>query len=166
MTFADIPDGASVFLDANPLVYHFAADPQFGAACTGLMKRIERKEIIAFSSTHVVRDVAQRLMTIEAILKFGWPIEGIVQRLRRRHAEISKLSLFREALADIPLLGIEVLPIAWTQLSLASGINQEHDLRSGNALIAAMMQYHGWTCLASRDSGFDRVPWITRYAPD
>jgi hypothetical protein len=34
MTFAQIPAGAAVFLDANTIVYHFAADPIYGAACT------------------------------------------------------------------------------------------------------------------------------------
>ncbi len=165
MTFADIPDGASVFLDANCLVYHFAADQRFGPPCTNLVKRIERKEILAFSSTHVVCDVAHRLMTIEAILAFGWPVEGIAQRLRRHHAEIPKLTRFREAVADVPLLGIQVLPVAWPQLSAATAISRQHELLSGDALIAAMMEHHGLTSLASQDADFDRVPWITRYAP-
>jgi hypothetical protein len=37
MTFASIPSGARVFLDANTLVYHFVAHPQFGVACTAAM---------------------------------------------------------------------------------------------------------------------------------
>lgn len=165
MIFADLADGDSVFLDANVLVYHFAADLQFGAACTDFVKRIERKEILAFSSTHVMCDVAHRLMTIEAILAFGWPVQGIAQRLRRHPTEIRKLGRFREALADVPLLGIQVLSVAWPQLSAASGISQQNELLSGDALIVAMMQQHGLANLASHDSDFDRVPWITRYAP-
>jgi hypothetical protein len=30
LTFAQIPAGGAVFLDANTLVYHFANDPAFG----------------------------------------------------------------------------------------------------------------------------------------
>ena len=66
-------------MDANTLIYHFAADPQFGAACTDFVGRFERREIVAICSTHVVSDVAHRLMTIDAILAFGWPIAGIAQ---------------------------------------------------------------------------------------
>jgi hypothetical protein len=29
MTFADLPAGASIFVDANPFVYHFAPDPNW-----------------------------------------------------------------------------------------------------------------------------------------
>ena len=43
MTFADLRDGATIFLDANIFVYHFAQHPTFGAACTALLDRIERR---------------------------------------------------------------------------------------------------------------------------
>ena len=34
MIFADIPAGEAAFLDANTLIYHFAGDTLYGAACT------------------------------------------------------------------------------------------------------------------------------------
>jgi hypothetical protein len=37
MTFADIPWGLSLFVDANTLVYHFAAEPRFGPPCQRLL---------------------------------------------------------------------------------------------------------------------------------
>ena len=82
MTIADLPDGEAVFVDAHTLIDHFAADSQYGAAWTDLVKRIERQELSGFSS-HIVSEVAHRLMTIEAILLFAWPVAGIAQRLRR-----------------------------------------------------------------------------------
>jgi hypothetical protein len=42
MTFADLALGASVFLDANTLLYHFTADAQFGAACRFRCKCCEK----------------------------------------------------------------------------------------------------------------------------
>ncbi len=33
MTFASIPQGSRLFLDANTLVYYFTADLRYGAAC-------------------------------------------------------------------------------------------------------------------------------------
>ena len=66
MTFVQIPRGAAVFLDANTLVYHFANHPTFGAACTDLVKRIEQHELTGFVSTHVLSELAHRLMTLEA----------------------------------------------------------------------------------------------------
>ena len=34
MTFADLGAGETIFLDANLFVYHFVADPLYGAACS------------------------------------------------------------------------------------------------------------------------------------
>jgi len=147
------------------LVYHFAADPQFGPPCTDLVKRIERKEVRGFVSTHVLSDVAHRLMTVEAILLFGWPVASIAQRLRRNHAEIAKLTRFRQAVDEVSLLGIQFLPVTLPQVSAAAAISQQYELLSGDALIVAVMQVHSLTNLASNDADFDRVPWLTRYGP-
>jgi hypothetical protein len=48
LTFARIPAGVAVFLDANTLVYHFANDPAFGADCTRLLTRIEQQQLAGF----------------------------------------------------------------------------------------------------------------------
>ncbi len=36
-----------------------------------------------FTSAHVVTNVAHRIMTLEAVARFGWPTGGIAQRLQR-----------------------------------------------------------------------------------
>jgi hypothetical protein len=64
MTFGQIPAGATVFLDANSLVYHFTNDPKYGAASTRLVQRIEHRILSGFTSSDVMGDVAHRLMTL------------------------------------------------------------------------------------------------------
>ena len=105
MTFADLPAGETIFLDANPLVYHFAADPVFGPASNQLIARIENQEIQAFTSTHVLSETAHHLMTLEASSVFGWRagrrageqhgvllnFAGAVLASRRRHGRINEL---------------------------------------------------------------------------
>jgi hypothetical protein len=54
MTFAQIPAGGAVFLDANTLVYHFSAHPNYGAVCTQLVERIEQQDLQGFTSAHVL----------------------------------------------------------------------------------------------------------------
>ena len=76
MTFDQIPAATAVFLDANSLVYHFTNHPTFGPACTRLVKRIEHQHLSGFISTDVLSEIAHRLMTLEAIDRFGWPWPG------------------------------------------------------------------------------------------
>lgn len=165
MTFADLPSGASLLVDANTLVYHFSAQPSFGPACRDLLLRTRRREIQGFTSTHVLADVAHRLMTLEAMSAHGWPAAGLAARLRRHHTEIPRLNIYMDAIAKIPSLGIEVLPVTASHVQAATELSRKHELLTGDALIVAVMQHQGLRVIASNDADFDRVPGLMRYAP-
>jgi predicted nucleic acid-binding protein len=165
MTFEDLLAGQAVFVDANPFIYYFASDPLFGPACDRLLRRIENREILGFTSAHVLSEVAHRLMTLEANQTFNWPMAGISRRLKRHPAQVQALGRHRQALDEIALVGVQVLPVTGPQVSLAADLSRQHGLLSSDALIVVVMREHGLTLLASSDSDFDRVPGITRYSP-
>jgi len=159
------PADTRVFVDANTLVFHFAQHARFGAACTELIERIGRGELLGFASADVLSDLAHRMMTIEAMQVLGWPAASIAQRLRRNAAEIQKLTLFRRAVEEAHQSGLHLLPVTPQQVSAATSISQQFGLLSGDALIVAVMREHGLVSLASYDADFDRVPGLIRYAP-
>lgn len=165
MTFASIPNGSRVFLDANTLVYYSTAEPTYGPACKQLLERIARREIEGLTSAHVLCDLAHRVMTIEAMAQFGWPAKGIAPRLRQHPAEVQKLTRFRQAVEEVTQIGVQVLPLDSTLVLAATALSQQHGLLTGDALLVAFMAHHGLTHLASLDADFDRVPGIVRYAP-
>jgi predicted nucleic acid-binding protein len=164
VTFADLSMGETLFLDANPLIYYFAADAVFGMSCNQLLARIANREILAVTSTHVLSEVAHHLMTIEAANTFGWTSK-VVNRLKQQPAEIAKLTNFRRSIETIAQLPIQVLTIHPDWIAGAAGLSQPYGLLSNDALIATIMQAHGLSNLASADKDFDRVPGITRYSP-
>jgi predicted nucleic acid-binding protein len=164
MIFADLPAGASVFLDANTLVYHFGPHPVFGPACNQLLQRIENGEIAGITSTPVLSELAHRLMTFEASALFGWPSK-VVDRLKQNPSAVGQLTHCRQAVAKVPQLNIKVLIIPETLVETAAAVSQQTGLLSKDALIVAIMQAHGLTNLASHDADFDRVPGLTRYGP-
>ena len=165
MTFADLPAAAAVFLDANTIVYHFSRNARYGPACTDLLERIARQEFAGCTSSHVLSEVAHRLMTLEAIAHYGWSYAGIAQRLRKHPTQIQALTKFRQAVDEVPLFGIQVLSIPTTLIYVATERSQKFGLLHNDALIVAMMQANGLTNLASVDADFDRVPGLTRYSP-
>ena len=165
MILSEIPPGASVFIDANVFVYHFAPHPQLQAPCQKFLERILQGEISGVTSTHVLINVAHRLMTIEAMVAYGWPASGIAYRLQRHSTEVQKLTVYRQSVEEVPELGIQVLPVALDHVISATEISQQHGLLSGDALVVAAMHAYGLPHLASHDTDFDRVPEITRYAP-
>jgi predicted nucleic acid-binding protein len=165
MKIAQLPSAATVFLDANILVYHFTGDTQFGSYCTQLIRRIERQDVQGVTSAHALADVAHRLMTFEVMQLRGWPLAGIAARLRKHHDEIASLSVYPQAVASLPQLRIQVIPITRSLIEAATQVSKQFELLTGDAIVVAVMQANGLTHLASADSDFDRVPGIVRYEP-
>ncbi len=165
MTFAHLNTGDSVFLDANTLVYHYAADPNQGPPCHQLVNRIEHQDLLGFTSTHMLSEAAHRLMAIEAIKRFGWLHAGIARRLRANPADVQKLTDFRTAMEKVLTSRIQIITIAPPLIVAGAIVSQQTGLLTNDALIVAVLQANGLTKLASNDSDFDRVPGLTRYAP-
>jgi predicted nucleic acid-binding protein len=165
MIYADVPAGATVFLDASVFIHHFEPNALFGPASTEFLERIENQEIIGLTATHIVSEVAHRLMTIEAMQAFGWKSAGIALRLRNHPTQVQTLKRFRQAVQEIQLFGLRILTIDPAWLDPAAEISQQTGLLHNDALFVAVVRAHGFTNLANADPDFDRVPGITRYAP-
>jgi predicted nucleic acid-binding protein len=165
MTYSDLPTGAAVFIDASPFIHHFEPNALFGPASTEFLERIENQEISAITTTHVVSEVAHRLMTIEAMHTFGWKSAGIALKLRNHPTEVQTLKGFRRAIQEIPLFGIQILRIEPVWLDSAAAVSQQTGLLHNDALIVVAMRAQGLSNLASADPDFDGVPSITRFAP-
>jgi predicted nucleic acid-binding protein len=164
-TFASLASGASIFLDANTLVYHFQPHPTLGAACGQLLARIENQDVFGFTSTHILTELAHRLMMLEAATIPGWKPTKVKQRLLQQPAALANLSRFQAAVDTVLQSRLQVLIIATSLVQAATRISPSAGLLSNDALVVAVMQAHGLTNLASNDADFDRVPGLTRYAP-
>jgi predicted nucleic acid-binding protein len=165
MIFTDLPAGASVFVDANTLVYRFSLHPQFSPPCVDLLERIERSEFAGYTSTHVVSEAAHRLMTLEAITLLGRSAAGIGNWLRTNPTEVQKLTAFRQAVERIVQSNLQVLAVPAALLVTGAALCQQIGLLTNDGLLVAVMQANNLTNLASGDADFDRVPGITRFAP-
>jgi predicted nucleic acid-binding protein len=165
MTYADLPSGATVFLDASVFIHHFEPNALYGPPATEFLERIENQQIIGVTTTHVLSEVAHRLMTIEAMQAFGWKSAGVAIRLRSHPAQVQTLRRFRQAIQEIPLFAVQILTIDPSWLDLAAEVSQQTGLLHNDALIIVAMRAQGLPHLGSADSDFDGVPGITRYGP-
>jgi predicted nucleic acid-binding protein len=52
MIYADLPAGATVFLDASVFIHHFEPNTLFGPAATEFLERIENQEIGGITGMH------------------------------------------------------------------------------------------------------------------
>jgi predicted nucleic acid-binding protein len=165
MTFPDLAAGDSVFLDSNTFVFHFAPDPAYGPACGQLVHQIQNQQLLGFTSTHVLGEVAHRLMVLEASASAGWVPGKVMRRLKQQPGTVQGLTQFRTAIETILRSRIHVITIAPALFAGAVVLSQQHGLLTNDALIVALMQANGLSKIASDDSDFDRVPGLIRYAP-
>jgi predicted nucleic acid-binding protein len=165
MNFAQLALGDAVFVDANTLTYHFEPHVRWGAGCTQFLQRIEKQQLMGYTSIQVLGEVSHRLMTIEAHKLLGWQIAGIGNRLRTHPAEVQKLGLFRTAVEKLLQSKLQILTVTPSLLATGVAVSQQLGLLTNDGLIVAVMQAHGLTKIASNDTDFDRVPGLTRYAP-
>ncbi len=165
MTFADLAANDHIFLDANTLVYHFAAHQVFGHAANQMMARIENRQLEGYTSTHVLTEAAHRLMMIEAANLPGWKSTKVKLRLQQQPAILQSLFQFRRAIESVLQSLIHTLAIPPALVLSGAIVSQQFGLLCNDALLVAVMQVNGLTKLASLDTDFDRVPGISRYAP-
>jgi predicted nucleic acid-binding protein len=165
MIFTDLPAGASVFVDANTVVYRFSLHPQFGPACIELFERIERQDLVGYLTAPILSEAGHRMMTLEAVTRFHWPQANIGNRLRHNPAEVRKLVDFRAAIDRLLQSKLRFLPTDPPMLGMAAAMSQQIGLLMNDALVVAVMQTNGLTNIASGDTDFDRVPGVTRYGP-
>ncbi len=165
MTFADLVKGDSLFVDANTIIYHCTIDPIWGPACTDLLDRIGLGEITAFTSTHILLEVCHRLMTLEAARQLGKPQGSMVKFLKGHLDELRKLTGFRQAIEDLCIGKLQILTISPAMVPTIAALSQQIGLLTNDAAVVAIMQSSGLSKIASNDPDFDRVPGLTRYAP-
>jgi hypothetical protein len=77
-----------VLLDANALVYHFSPLPPFGVACDQSVRRVQSQELLVFTSTQILTEVACRLVTFEAGPLAGWTACKVMHWLRQQTAPL------------------------------------------------------------------------------
>ena len=102
----------------------FSLTRSLGWSCTDLIERIEHPELVGYTSTHVLSEMAHRLMTLEACATFGWPYAGIAQRLRKHPSQVQTLTRFRQAIQEVPGYGIRVSTISPDLVDAAAALSQ------------------------------------------
>jgi len=105
-------------------------------------------------------------MVIEASALPGWTGGRVLNRLKQQPAVVQQLTHFQIAVEAVLQSNIRVLAMPGILASTAASLSRQYGLLTNDALVLSLMQHEGVSHLASHDTDFDRVPGITRYAPD
>jgi predicted nucleic acid-binding protein len=156
---ASVPSGDEILIDANVLVYALAGTSQ---DCAAFRTRCANGDVQAFVTLDALADACHKLMIVEAGAR------GLVKRanassLQGKSAVVQQLSDYWTHLQS--LTGIAVLPLDEFRFRRAHPLRRQYGLMTNDSLLLAAAEVFGVTSLATNDSDFDTVPWITVYKP-
>lgn len=162
MSLNDLPDGASVFVDANIFVYHFSGN---SPECRAFLERAERKQINAATGAHILLETLHRLMLLEAVSKGLITAGQPAKKLKQRLDIIPLLSDYSRCVEEIRRLQVRIYPITFKHIRASHALRAAYGLMTNDSVMAALMLNYQITNLASRDSDLQRVPGLTLYQP-
>ncbi len=154
MTFSEVAPRTKLYIDANIFVY-----ASIGASreCRDLLERCDRRELDAYTGTHVLLEVAHRLMMIEAVDK-GLVMPGNVPgKLRRRPELVSQLQDYSDAIRHILDMHITILQVDANILEISANLRTQTGFLVNDSISLAMMQRHDIRAIATNDRDFQRI---------
>ena len=162
MTFSEIPSGSRLYIDANIFVYYFG---RMSNECAALIGRCEREEIEAYTGTHVLLEVAHRLMMTEAVDKGLVTPGNVPRKLRRRPELASQLNEHSEAIRFILNMGIQILQVDTDILEISANLRAQTGFLVNDSISLAVMQRQDVHAIATNDRDFQRVNWLEVHLP-
>jgi hypothetical protein len=91
LKLSQLPDGESIFLDANIFLYSAFDHPTFGGACRDFLTRVNQEEVHGYCSAFVLNEVFHKLMMSEIVDKFGVQAKAANNLFKQRPEIISEL---------------------------------------------------------------------------
>ena len=162
MTFNEIVPGTDLYIDANIFVYHFA---EASYECRSLILRCGQGGVNAFTGTHVLLEVAHRIMMTEAVDKGLVTPGNVPRKLRRRPELASQLNEHSEAIRFILNMGIQILQVDTDILEISANLRAQTGFLVNDSISLAMMQRRDVHAIATNDRDFQRVNWLEVHLP-
>lgn len=165
MTFSGILPRTKLYIDANIFVY--ASNGASGASreCRDLLERCGRQEFEAFTGTHILLEVAHRLMMIEAVDKGLVTPGNVPSKLRRRPQLASQLNDHSDAIRFILNTGIYILQVDADILELSANLRARTGFLVNDSISLAMMERYDIMAVVTNDRDFQRVAGLEVHLP-
>ncbi|MDI6639885.1 MAG: type II toxin-antitoxin system VapC family toxin [Methanocellales archaeon] len=161
-----------IYVDSTVFLNVLLDHPEHGEESADFLKKVNRRDILAYTSPLVFDEVCYGLTIVETedhLVREGMerPIHRwkIIDSLRMR-PELMKtfFSKIKDATHHIfDLGGLSMLDVTRGDCSQMIVFMGEHNLLPRDALHIAVMSRNNIKRIASQDSDFDRVPGIQRY---
>jgi predicted nucleic acid-binding protein len=134
------------------------------ADCADLLRRCVAADVSGFVTIDALADTCHRLMLHEAFRK------GLINRqnassLQGKHFVIASLDEYWTKVRSLSAGGFAILPLDEYRFHRAHALRERHGLMTNDSILLAAADVFGINALATNDSDFDAVDWVTVYKP-
>ena len=163
MNLTEITNGATIFIDANILIY---AIERRSPQCRLLLERCDSEAVYAFSSILALGELCHRRMINEA--KEAGLITGSnpARILGEKRSSIPQLSAYADNVRDLLDSSINFEPVHSQDFYVALELQRQHGLLTNDSLNLAVAKRLGIQGIATADKGFDNVQGLIVYKPE
>lgn len=162
MTFDNIPDGASVYLDANVIICDFT---RMSRDCSRLLDRCRDEELYGVVSTVTAAEVCHRTMCEEARQKTGKRTLN-ASYLKKQPAIVRQLTEYAKAVVEIlEASSLTVIEVTQEDVLRSQQIRDRYGLLTNDSIIAHIVLDWGIPAIATNDPDFDDIAGIQVFKP-
>ncbi len=159
-----LPSGKGVFIDTNIFHFYLRGPEQLQESCSSLLERVERKDVIGFTSSLVLDELMYKILlkTIEDRYRRN-PLDVLRKSPEQIGAQSGEV---RKALSII--LGIQhlnVLSVERSHLEESVEYMEQCSMLPRDAVHLAVMKTNECADIASSDNDFDRDHAVNRWTP-
>ena len=166
MLLSDLDDNSTTFIDANIFIYHFSRKSKFNPDCTNFLERVEKKKITGVTSIPVVQEVLHRMMIAEASTILPDIKAGSIVKYLKDYPDTVKKLLNHHCIPEyIASFNLEIISPEIKTIERSQQMKMHHGFLSNDALTLQIMEESNVNNLASNDSDFGCVDFITLYKP-
>jgi predicted nucleic acid-binding protein len=163
MNLDDIPTGSLCVIDTNVLLY---AEQGASLQAQRLLRRIERRELLAVLPQPVWQELTHKLMLAEAFTLGHISGSNPARQLASKPTVVKRLSLYRDKVKALGTLGLGFEPCTNTDLMERGFALQDHyGFLTNDSVIVAIAMRLDADALVSADTRFQAIKEISVYAP-
>jgi predicted nucleic acid-binding protein len=164
LILSQLPSSERIFIDTNIFLYTVFGHPAYGKSCRDFLKRVEKNELIGFTSDLVFNEVFHKLMTAEIAEAEGIEAHNVPMLIKREPKIIGEMRRVWEEMELLSSFGITLLNS--TTYPEFVRLSRKYMLTAADAAHIAIMQANGIASMASNDRDFKRVAWLNLWRPE
>ena len=162
MTCNDVPTGATLYLDANVIVYAFIG---ISSDCSRLIQRCKGEDLVGVVCTHTLGEVYHKTMIAEAMKRTGRPAVT-VRQLREESDLVRSLTAYSEYVENLILRSnLTIVPLTAGHLLGSRSVRERYGLLTNDSITVQVMREFRISSIATNDSDFEGVEGIRVFKP-